>query len=335
MSKLKILTVIIYVCVFLTAAEACDPAFASIKQTTSGNYFWTNVTSAAGFPQGYNYPVFVMEDNSLLALNNGGWISRDGKNWTKTALPESGLNSAYQKFVQFKGAIYALGTMQGNYLNMKLTSKISRTRDGRSWETLAEKSNLPARVFYGAAVFKDKIWLIGGWDGKRYYNDVWNSADGVNWTRVVEKNSWSPRTVSKIIVFKNRLRLLGGGVIDGDRVNNPNAESEIWSSADGINWERSKTYAINKMAGTPVVFDDKLWLVGANRNDGFASGVLFSDDGENWQEMSTPWSPRGGTVVWVFRDKLFMTGGKYSYTVNGEIKFVYSNDVWAMSRKGE
>lgn len=36
----------------------------------------------------------------------------------------------------------------------------------------------------------------------------------------------------------------------------------------------------------------------------------------------------------VFGDKLFMTGGKYSITENGRIKFIYSNDVWYMSRLG-
>jgi hypothetical protein len=61
--------------------------------------------------------------------------------------------------------------------------------------------------------------------------------------------------------------------------------------------------------------------------------VLVSEDGANWREYPAPWSPRGGTAVWVAGDKLFMTGGKYSFTENGEIKFVYSNDVWAMSRK--
>lgn len=91
------------------------------------------------------------------------------------------------------------------------------------------------------------------------------------------------------------------------------------------------------MGGTPVVFDNKLWLVGANRNDGnFASAVFVSGDGVNWQEQSAPWSRRGAVALWVFDDKLYMTGGKYSYTQpNGEIKFVYSNDVWAMGRKTE
>lgn len=78
-------------------------------------------------------------------------------------------------------------------------------------------------------------------------------------------------------------------------------------------------------------------MLGANRNDGrFDSALFVSDDGIDWQEQSAPWTPRGAVAAWVFDDKLFMTGGKYSYTEpGGEIKFVYSNDVWALSRKTE
>ncbi len=310
------------------------PILACTKSNAKANeYIWSEITSAAEFPQGYNYPVFVMNNENLLALNNGGWLSKDGNNWTKTSLPESNLNSAYQKFVQFKGAIYALGALQGNYLNFKISTKILRTTDGKFWKTVAEKSNLPHRVFYGATVFKDKIWLVGGYDGKNYYNDVWNSADGVNWIRVAEKTDFSARNISKIIVFKDKIWIIGGSVIDGDKVTNSNSDNEIWSSDDGVNWKQIQNNATDRLAGTPITFDDKLWLIGGNRNDGnFANAVWVSEDGANWREQSAPWSPRGGTVVWVFDDKLFMTGGKYSFTKNGEITFAYSNDIWTMSK---
>jgi hypothetical protein len=322
------LKVILAMLIFSLSVSACTKSAAK-----TGDYVWQNVTEKAEFPQGYNYPVFVMNDGNLLALNNGGWLSKDGKHWMKTNLPESGLNSAYQKFVQFNGAIYALGAMQGNYLEFKISTKILRTKDGKTWEILAEKSNLPNRVFYGATVFKDKIWLVGGFDGKKYHNDVWNSNDGVNWTQAAEKTNWSPRNVTKIFVFKDKIWIIGG-VFDGEKTDNPNSESEIWTSLDGTNWTKSETNTTNKIAGTPVVFDDKLWLVGANRNDGnFANAVLVSADGKNWREQSAPWSPRGAVAVWVFGGKLFMTGGKYSFTENGEIKFVYSNDIWAMEKR--
>jgi hypothetical protein len=71
--------------------------------------------------------------------------------------------------------------------------------------------------------------------------------------------------------------------------------------------------------------------VGANRDGTFSRAVLVTDDGRTWREQSAPWSPRGGVATWVFDNKLYMTGGKYSVTENGEIKFMYSNDVWFMA----
>ena len=296
-------------------------------------YVWKQLSGGAQFPESYGYPVFVLEDQTLFALNNGGWVSKDAVNWTKTALPESGLNAGYQKYIRFGDAVYWLGAISGNYLDFTVSTGVRRTRDGQKWETVAESSELPHRIFYGAVVFQDKLWLFGGYDGKRYYNDVWTSADGVRWTRVAEKTEWSART-AQVIVFKDRLWLIGGGVIDGEVNPNPNSGNEIWSSADGVKWTKADVRGIDKLGGTPIVFDERLWLVGANRNDGvFGNAVLTSDDGANWRALSAPWSPRGAPVLWVFADRLFMTGGKFSYRQpNGELKFVYSNDVWTMSK---
>lgn len=297
-------------------------------------YEWTNISEAAAYPQGYNYPVYVFGD-WMVALNNGAWLSNDGKNWIKTELPDSGLNSAYQKYVHFNGAIYALGSMTGNYERFTITPKILRTTDFRKWETIAETSNIPKRVFYGLIVFDHKMWLLGGFDGTKHHNDVWNSTDGITWKLVTESTAWSQRNVGAVTVFNNRMWMIGGGEIDGYRVTNPNSRNEIWSSADGVNWRQEASRITEDgryVGGSIAVWDNRLWLVGVNRGNEFQSGVLFSDDGKSWKEMKAPWSPRGAVAVWSFDNKLWMTGGKSSHVEDGEIKFVYSNDVWAMSR---
>jgi len=178
--------------------------------------------------------------------------------------------------------------------------------------------------------------MLGGFDGSRYYHDVWNSTDGVTWKRVADRTAWSPRNAGAVTVFKNRIWMIGGGELDGDRVTNPNSRNEIWSSADGVNWRQEASSIADDaryVGGSIAVWDDKLWLVGVNRGNEFQSGVLYSENGKNWKEMKAPWSPRGAVAVWAFDNKLWMTGGKSSHVENGEIKFVYSNDVWAMEKR--
>ena len=298
------------------------------SQESSAGYMWTKVTDHAAFPGAYNFPMFNLRNTLWVFHGQGNWFSQDGKSWTKAELPALGLRTGYQQYVQFNDTIYALGTMEGDYLNLKVGSRIMKTsNDLKHWELVAAQSELPARVFYGLAVFAGKMWMMGGFDGKNYYNDVLNSSDGAKWHHVTEKAPWSARGNPSVFVFNNRMWLLAGGIIDGA------ASNDVWSTADGISWkqETAKLGPGPVFGGSIVIYDGQIWIVGLNRNDGFQSAVMVSGDGVNWTESKAPWTPRGGVATCVFDGKLFMTGGKYSVTENGNIRFIYSNDVWYMT----
>jgi hypothetical protein len=174
------------------------------------------------------------------------------------------------------------------------------------------------------------MWLTGGFDGKNYYNDVWNSTDGVHWRKVAEHSAWSERNAGLMVAFKDRMWMFGGGLIDGTP-SDGRAGTEVWSSGDGVNWSLIAENMRSGWGGSPIVYNGKLWLVGANHDGSFSRAVLETDDGVTWREHTAPWSPRGGAATWVFDGKLYMTGGKFSKTENGDIKFIYSNDVWYMN----
>src|SRR5262245_16226073 len=279
------------------AAPACGPKTINTPDVgAAAVYAWTNVTDHAPFPESYNFPMINFRNQLWVLHPAGNWFSADGRSWTKAELPALGLRTAYQQYIQFQDAIYALGTMSGDYRNLKLGSRIMKTSaDLKRWELVAAQSELPARVFYGATVFAGKIWMLGGFDGQQYFNDVWNSSDGVKWQRVAEKSPWSRRSDPSVFVFQNRLWLLTGGIIDGELF------KDVWFTTDGVNWKQAtkEIIAHEHVGGSVAIYDDQIWIVGVNRNDGFQSAVLVSSDGVNWTEQKAPWTPRGGVATCV------------------------------------
>jgi hypothetical protein len=333
MTKQFGLALVLFAAAFGCRTGSSQSATSSDIPQRSSGYIWIQLTENAAFPPSYNFPVYVAKGKMWAMHPQGVWSSTNGQVWTREQLPSIRGNVYQTDYVLFNDAVHALGDNAGNYESIKFKPRVRKTSDFRRWEILSEHSNLPGRIFKGVGVFNGKIWLMGGFDGKNYYNDVWSSADGVRWTRVTEHASWSPRTVGQPFVFRDRMYIIGGGVIDGDTETNPSSSREIWSTADGKEWIKTLDEMPMIAGGAPVVFDDKLWLVGANRDGSFGRSSMVSSDAVDWVEHRAPWSPRGGAAAWVMGDKLYMTGGKYSVTENGEIRFIYSNDVWVMSKK--
>jgi hypothetical protein len=53
----------------------------------------------------------------------------------------------------------------------------------------------------------------------------------------------------------------------------------------------------------PVIFDDKIWLLGCNRNEQFTSQVLVSGTAKNWQDAGCTLDSRGGIAATVYKEK--------------------------------
>jgi len=293
----------------------------------SAEFEWKRMTADAGYPPSYNFPVHVTADGRFVALHSEGtWYSRDGSGWTRGPLPPSGLNSAYLKYIHHAGATWVLGTLQGSYEGFSVDPLIRRTHMYETWDKVGQAPTLPQTVFYAVVSFRGAIWLLGGYNHQKQETaEIWQSTDGLTWRLAIANAPWSPRAGAGAIVFRDHLYLIGGGRIDGPQAN------DVWSSPDGITWRReTDRITADGSVGSPIVFADRLWMIGANRSGRFASAVLVSDDGRTWTPLSAPWSPRGGVAVWVDEDALFMTGGKYSTVRNGETVFKYHSDVWRM-----
>lgn len=287
---------------------------------TEPEYVWTKVLDSADWKKSYNFQMFSVHDTLWTFHSDGNWYSTDGLTWAKSPLPNSINNLAFLDYIKFNDAIFGLGYFEGNIERFTLKCEIYRTKDFKKWETLSRESNIPKRFFYHPFVFNNKIWLIGGEDKARQYSDIWNSNDGIVWTKQKDNLNFGKRSGSQIVSLKNKLYLL---------------DNDVWSSTDGLNWELVTNEIVQgeQIFGyAAIVFDERIWLLGRNRNGQFSSQVLVSEDGKKWAGQNAPWTPRGGIAATVYKGKIFMTGGKYGGTPD-QPDFRYSNDVWTLERE--
>jgi hypothetical protein len=289
------------------------------RAAKESSYVWTRVTARSVLPGGANFPVFA-QGRTYAFHPEKTWSTVDGRSWKAEPLPDSMLNTAYLRYVQHGGAVYALGEMKGSYTDFTIDPVVRRTTDFKKWETLGQ-GNLPKRVFYTTISFRGSIWLLGGDDGTKTYNDVWRSTDGLTWTQVIRQAPWSPRTGAQAFIFKNRLWLIGGADAAG-------LTNDVWFTTDGKEWiQTTAQIAAKKPFGySPIVYDGKIWLVGVENEDGMAGQMMISDDGAAWRKIEAPWSARSGVAAWVTDDSLFMAAGALS----GDGDTVYSREVWRM-----
>ena len=118
----------------------------------------------------------------------------------------------------------------------------------------------------GSAVFKGRIWMLGGgtYDTpltptRKFHNDVWSSADGVDWKRHIENAPWRPRQYHDVAVWDDRLWVLEGYRIDSGNL------KDVWHSTDGVHWrEVADTPWKVRHAASVFVYDDALWIAAGN-----------------------------------------------------------------------
>lgn len=291
---------------------------ALIKNDTS--YVWTKLSDSADWKKSYNFQMFSNKDTLWTFHHDGTWFSINGVKWIKSQLPNSIFNLAFLDYVQFNEAIFGLGHFEGNIEQYIFKPDIYKTTDFKNWVIISKQSNLPKRFFYHPFVFDNKIWLIGGEDKDTKYSDIWNSVDGITWIKQKENLLFGKKSGSQVVSLNNKLYLL---------------DNDVWSSTDGLIWHQTTDEIVKgeQIFGySAQVFDNKIWLLGCNRNEQFSSQVLYSADGKNWQALNAPWLPRGGIAATVYKNKIYMTGGKYGGTPNHP-DFRYDNDVWSLEKK--
>jgi hypothetical protein len=201
------------------------------------------------------------------------------------------------------------------------------------WVQVTDKAGWQPRDSSGEVVFRDRLWLLGGWFDSFAAppRDVWSSADGKDWKLVTKEAPWKHSDLPMTLVFKDRMWLMGGWY--NGRLPGHSASSEVWSSADGATWEQVTPKAgwSPRIAAGTVVFKDRMWIIGGTENYYFGddtslkNDIWSSADGKEWKRelAAAPWSPRAYHQAVVHDGKMWVLGGG-----NYVPKYHAVNDVW-------
>ncbi|MHB0876640.1 MAG: Kelch repeat-containing protein [Anaerolineae bacterium] len=212
---------------------------------------------------------------------------------------------------------------------------------GYRWTSVTAQAPFAPRDGAGALVFRDRMWLLGGWnpDDPVHFprvcnSEVWSSADGLDWRPEVPQAPWEGRHTAGYAVHRDQLWIVGGDA------NQRHYQNDVWFSEDGKHWELAcaRVPWADRVLHYTVVHDGRIWVVGGQSMPGYVAGpdafysdVWCSEDGSRWERVleRAPWPARGmigGSAVLGGRIWL-LGGGTYDTPATPARRFY--NDVWS------
>ena len=324
---------------------------------------WVRVTDKTAFTPRDSCGELVYKDRMWIL---GGWMdsfqnpprdvwsSADGKEWTRVTDAAAWKHADFPMTLVFKDRMWVMGGWHGGRLpHASASNAVWSSTDGADWKKETAAAGWSPRMAAGAAVFKDRMWILGGVQ-KYYYgddddlrNDVWSSADGVKWEAATAKAPWPARAYLQALVYNGKLWVLGGGnyvtrdpslpasatppkVVD--KSFGYQAFNDVWSSPDGVNWTQETAAAQwpPRIWFSAAVYRDRMWVLGgwSNKAPGLTIGTTSGTPpfAEKRQEdrlkTETIWARRHEHSTYVFRDKLWVVGGHAA---------PLANDVWQLA----
>ena len=204
---------------------------------------------------------------------------------------------------------------------------------GPDWVKVTPQAKWQARDSSGEVVYKDRIWLFGGWfdSFQNPPRDVWSSTDGKEWTLVEAEAPWKYSDLPMTLTFADRMWFMGGWT--NGRLAGHGATNEVWSSTDGKAWKReSRAGWSPRIAAAVVEFKGRMWILGGTENYYFGdekslkNDVWSSADGQDWtlETDAAGWPARAYHQAAVLNGKIYVFGGG-----NYVPQYSALNDVWS------
>jgi len=221
------------------------------------------------------------------------------------------------------------------------TKKVIVVQQGQ-WRRAEFPESFKRRDGAGLLELGGYLFILGGWTYDEPYNgeaatvsEVWRSSDATTW-ELLGNAPWPGRHGAGWVVHNDKMFVVSGDLF-----------SDIWSSSDGLSWNRDGetqpfggryTPNVASFNGYLYLYGGMTWTPGNCPSPKVCNAVGFDDtwkslDGRNWIKVGdAPWQGRAlvhGSAV--SRGKLFVIGGGLKASVNqptGQtVKEFY--DVWS------
>jgi hypothetical protein len=184
--------------------------------------------------------------NSYAAPPRDVWRSSDGKTWHRVTQEAPWKHSDLPMTVVFRNRMWIMGGWyNGRLPGHSANNAVWSSADGEHWEQVTTAAGWSPRLAAGAVVFRDRLWILGGTedyyfgDERSVKNDIWSSADGKTWTQETTRAPWPARAYHAAVVHAGKIWILGGG----NYVPKYESRNDVWSSSDGVHWERATAQA--------------------------------------------------------------------------------------------
>ena len=192
----------------------------SVWSSTDGVHWIQECPQTPFGVQGYGELVVFKDRMWQLGGGEDVWSSSDGKQWTcVTEKAPYGKRSA-AAVAAFNGRLWLMGghinaprvPPEKHYPGFSTFNDVWRSTDGANWECVLEHAPWAPRMWFVAETYKDRLWIIGGFDNVHGANfgDVWYTDDGRAWRQFESPTVFSPRHEPTTYVYKDRLWVVAG-----------------------------------------------------------------------------------------------------------------------------
>ncbi|WP_165780164.1 choice-of-anchor D domain-containing protein [Leptospira hartskeerlii] len=301
---------------FSIANDDCDESPYTFNLSLTG-YDYSKVTDSAAW--------IDRRGHSSVAFNNKLWVmggvgytnykdiyssSANGASWMLVnSNPPWGYRTYHSSLV-FNNKMWVIGGSEKTDGNVYYRRNDAwSSSDGVTWTKETNSAPWLGREQFGAVVFDNKIWVMGGETNTSptFANDVWYSSDGVNWTLATSNAGWAPRSYFAVYAFDNKLWVAGGWGGEGVE-----QLRDVWNSSDGVTWTKvTDTPAWSKRSAMAyVVYNNAMWLLSGYGGHYTLYDSFKSTDGINWTYVPSTWGSRDTHSAVVMNGKIWVMGGQ-------------------------